>query len=304
MLSLRTALQQTQTESVLGLRSALSSQQSSMTQLLQTNLIHQHYLDVGGRDGRLGYPTSEVQFLGVETSRQFRGGEIHLLGDKVSAIATREVSVRFLGFRCVRESDSDQLSPHDEPYFIISADTGNGAPAVKKFGRFEGVDSGTEIGVAELLIQKVPPNPMAIRVVAYENDDGDPDETARKIQDEVIKLSQQAGSLASAAAAADGPGVGPSAAAGTVGAIAGGPIGALVAAGIVSLLGLGDDFIGQATTVLFARQDDVGTPPTLDQFQGNDFNCKINVNGGDEGEYDLFFDIVVVDQPPVVIVGG
>jgi hypothetical protein len=304
MLNLRAALKQTQTKSVLGLRSALSSQRSSVTELLQTNIIHQHYLNVGGRNGPFGFPTSNVQFLGAKVRREFRGGEIQILGDKIQDLPKLEVSVRFLGFRCVRESTSDQLSPLDEPYFIISVDTGNGAPAVKKFGRFEGVDSGTEIGVAELLIQKVAPNPMAIRVVAYENDHGDPDETAKKIQDEVIKLSQQAGSLASAAAAADGPGIGPAAAAGTVGGIAAGPIGALIAAGIVSVLGLGDDFINQAATLLFARPEDVGTPPTIGQFRGIDFNRKINVNGGDEGEYDLFFDILVLKIDPGKTVGG
>ena len=126
----------------------------------------------------------------------------------------------------------------------------------------------------------------------------------------MIKLSQQAQSLASAADAADGPGIGPGAAAGTVGAIAGGPIGALIAAGIVSALDLGDDFVGQAATLLFARPEDVGTPPTQGQFhpegldQGMAFNRKINVDGGDEGVYDLFFDILVVNQPAPFTEGG
>lgn len=305
MLSLLAALKQTQTKSVLGLRSALSSQRSSVYELLQTHLIHQHYLSGGGSNGSFGFPTSEVQFVGTDAIRQFRGGEIHLLENKIQDIPKLEVSVRFLGFRCVRESTSDQLSTRDEPYFIISVDIGNSSPAVKKFGPFEGVESGTEIGIGELLIQEIPPNPMSIRVMAYESDFGDPDETARKIQDEVVKLSQQAGSLASAAGgAADGPGIGPAAAAGTVGGFAAGPLGALVAVGIVSALGLGDDFINQAATLLFASPEDVGKPPKQGQFQETDFNRKITVNGGDEGEYDLFFDIRVVYQPPGTTAGG
>ena len=156
MLNLCTALRQTQTKSVLDLRSALSSQSSSVTELLQINFIHQHYLSTGGRDGPLGFPTSEVQFSGDKATRQFRGGGLQLFGDKIHILATQDVSVRFLGFKCVEESAHDQLSPHDEPYFIISADTGNGAPAVKKFGEYEGIDTDDEIGVGELLIQKVP----------------------------------------------------------------------------------------------------------------------------------------------------
>jgi hypothetical protein len=256
MLSLRTALKQNKTNSVLGLRSTLPSKRSSLTELLQTNLIQ-------------------------------------LLGNKIPALAKQEVRVRFVGFKCVRESDVDGQSPHDEPYFVITVNHGGSAPTVKKFGRFTGVDSGDEIGFGEVLIEKVPPDPMTILAIAYENDDGDPDETAKKIQDEVVKLSQEVGSLASAAAAADGPGVGPAAAAGTVGAIAGGPLGALAAAGIVSILGLGDDFVGQAAMVLFELQDDVGMPPNQGQFQGNDFNRKITINGDDEGEYELFFNVVV-----------
>jgi hypothetical protein len=304
MLNLRTALEQNKTNSMLSLRSALSTKRSSLTELLQTNLIHQHYLNAGGPNGRFGFPTSEVQISGTTASRQYRGGEIQLLREKIPALPRQVVSVRFLGFKCVRESDSDQLSPHDEPYFVIVVNNGTGAPVVKKFGKFEGIDTDDEIGIVELLIGGVAPNPMSILALAYEQDDGDPDETAKKIQDEVVKLSQAAGSLASGAEAADGPGVGLAAGAATVGGIAAGPLGALAAAGIVSVLGLGDDFVGQSASLLFARQEDVGTPPKQGQFQGNDFNHKININGDEEGEYDLFFDVLVERINPSTTEGG
>src|SRR5689334_13617925 len=115
MLSVLASLKQTQTKSVLGLRSALSSQRASVTELLKTNLIHQHYLSRGGRYGRLGFPISDVQFLGTKAIRQYRGGEIQVLGNRAHDLPKLEVSVRFLGFRCVKESTSDQASPHDEP---------------------------------------------------------------------------------------------------------------------------------------------------------------------------------------------
>ena len=289
MLNLRTALTDTRTTSVRGLRSALSSERSSVTELLRTHLIHQRYLSLGGFAGRLGLPTTPVQFTADGATRTFRGGEIKTLATGVKALARLESSIFFVGIRCDAESDHDGGSPHDEPYFIVAIDTGDGRPFVKKFGEFANVDTHTEIGIGEMLVRGVAPNPMAIRVVAYENDDGDPDATAKKIQDEVVGLSQQAASLASASSAADGPGVGVAAGAGTVGAIAAGPIGALVAAGIVQVLGLGDDFVGQSVSDQFFHSDNVGTPPILGQFQGNDFNTQMVVNGGTEGAYTLFF---------------
>jgi hypothetical protein len=133
-------------------------------------------------------------------------------------------------------------------------------------------------------------------VAAFENDQGNPDDTAKKIQDEIVKLSQQAASLASAASAADGAGEF-AAGAGTVGGIAGGPLGAIVAAGIVLALDLGDDFIGQSVAVLFPRPEDVGTPQTKGQFQGNDFNQQIDITSEEEGQYELFFDVHVALIP-------
>jgi hypothetical protein len=121
-----------------------------------------------------------------------------------------------------------------------------------------------------------------------------------------VKLSQQAQALASAggAGSADGPGVGPAAAAGTVGAIAAGPLGALVAAGIVTALDLGDDFVGQSAMLLFERAENVGTPPPMGKFQNMTYNRMIKVNGGEEGEYDLFFDVLVQYIGPFDTVGG
>jgi hypothetical protein len=179
-------------------------------------------------------------------------------------------------------------------------DQGNGMPVVKRFGEFEGIDSGSEMTIGELLLDGVARNPMSIRILGYENDFGDPAKTAKNIQDKVVELSQAAGAAASAAGAAspDGPGLGVAAAAGTVGGIAGGPIGALIAAGIVAGLGLGDDFINQAATLLFERPDNVGTPPTLGQFGGMDYNRKIYLNGHSEGEYDLFLNVLVTKHDP------
>src|SRR3954451_7235563 len=103
MLSLRAALQQSHTTTARGLRSSLSSQRSSVVELLRTNQIHQRYLSTGGFNGPFGYPVSEVQFLGHDASRQFTAGSIRMLGGNVVLGDTLAASVRFLGFRCVQE---------------------------------------------------------------------------------------------------------------------------------------------------------------------------------------------------------
>lgn len=293
MLSLASTLKQTATKSVLGLRSALSSQSSSLTELLQINRIHQRYLSVGGPGGSLGFPVSEVQFHTGVPIREYRGGDIRVLGNKVPAIARQEVTITFLGFKCSKESTSDQLSGADEPYFVITIDNGTGNPLVRKFGEFENIVTDTEIGIGEFLIKGVAPNIMVLRVLVYENDFGNPDETAKKIQEFVVAVAGQAQTLASGAAAADGAGVGPAAAAGAVGAIAGGPIGAAIAVGIVEAFGLDDDFVGQSASILFALTEDVGTPAEQGEFGTTKFNHRIVVDGGDEGKYELFFDVLV-----------
>jgi hypothetical protein len=208
------------------------------------------------------------------------------------ALTTQSVRVTFLGFRCL--SESDEFSASDEPYFVITLDNTIGVPITKKFGPFDNTDAGTERGVGEFLATALSPNPLAIRVAAFENDEGDPDETARNLQAKMVELAQQAQSAAAAsgADAADGPGIGTTAAAGAAGLLAG-PLGSLLAIGVVQVLGLGDDFVGQDVALAFTRADNTTTPPSLGQFRGNSFNAKTDIDGGDEGHYELFFDIAV-----------
>jgi hypothetical protein len=112
--------------------------------------------------------------------------------------------VRFLGFRCVEESSSDQVTGTDEPYFVD--------------GRCRGVLAG--------------------------------------------------------------------------------PIGALGAALIVQGLGLGDDHIGERAVVEFTRPEKIGTPPKQGDVQpGMEYNAKVDIDGGDEGVYEVFFDVVVLGLP-------
>jgi hypothetical protein len=296
MFHLFPALKESGTKSVRGLQAALSSSRSpaSVVELVQTQAIHQAYIKSCKRNGRLGWPSEEVKFDAKRfASRQYRGGEIHVLEGTGGAapFATRAVSIAFLGFHCY----ATQGGPgSDEPYFIISIDRGNGSPLTNMW-RFENVDKGTEQGPGAFLVKLGTPDPMALRVVAYENDQGDPNETEKKIQSKLVELSNEAGAVAGAAEAADGPAAGAFAAAGNA---LDGPLGSVIAIAIVGIFGLGDDYIGQSSKILFMRPDEVKTPPKIGKFQGNDYNVAIIVDGKGEGKYELYFDVQVFDITP------
>lgn len=282
---------------------------------LVVDRIHQLYLNLGGRSGTLGYPTSKVEFSGDTATRQYRGGEVQALTTlnvdgsfnvTTKAYKIRETRITFIGFRCIRESDHDQLTPTDEPYFLIAVDTANGIARLKKFGPFSNIETGSEIGVGTILADRFPPNPLSIRVEAFENDQGDPDETARKLQEKLVKLAQQAQSIAAAsgADAADGAGVGPSAAAGGVAGVLSGPLGALLAVGAVEALDLGDDWVGQGVTLAFTRPEEEYTPQEMGRFQNIPYNARVEINGGAEGHYEFFFDVAVTGFNPENILPG
>jgi len=163
------------------------------------------------------------------------------------------------------------------------------------FGPFENVDNGTEIGVGSIVLANVAPNPTAILAVAFENDEGDPDQTLGKIREKAAQGVQQLQSViaSSAASSPDGPGISPAEAASSVAGMITGPFKELLPAGVVSLLGLDDDYIGQDVALVLQRPEEVGTKPPIGEFRGKPFNEKIEIGVGDEGSYALFFDVFV-----------
>jgi len=79
--------------------------------------IHERYLSSGGRNGPLGFPTSDVGGSSSTACRQYRGGEVTAerdtdgpLGVTTQALKTREASVRFIGFRCIKEAVDDRCT--------------------------------------------------------------------------------------------------------------------------------------------------------------------------------------------------
>jgi hypothetical protein len=77
-----------------------------------------------------------------------------------------------------------------------------------------------------------------------------------------------------------------------------GPLGALAAVAIVSGLGLGDDFIQQGAKSLFDKPEhEASSPPKLGEFDDADYNVRIPLDGGDEGVYETFFEVLVRFDP-------
>ena len=69
--------------------------------------------------------------------------------------------------------------------------------------------------------------------------------------------------------------------------------------GIAALFGLGDDTVGKTPVVFFDNKTDLKVwraPKKIGQFGPNDFNIIVPIYGGDEGQYDLFFNVDLFDN--------
>jgi hypothetical protein len=81
------------------------------------------------------------------------------------------------------------------------------------------------------------------------------------------------------------------------GAVVGGPLGAMLARGLVGGLGLADDYIGQNGVTLFSKETGYRDPPVKGKFFDENWTHKLFLDGGDEGQYDLYFRVLIVRQP-------
>src|SRR5262245_61346695 len=313
MYSLLTALKQTNTKSVLGLKTALSSKRQSLVQLVQTSLIHERYKKYERAQGPFGFPVGEVRFVGPKAVRRYRGGAIEVGGGsggaqlmEASGLPLWQVTVTYGGFKCLQESTSDQLSDRDEPYFVITVVSAGGIPVTKKFGPYENVATGDSRSVPQLLRNDLSPNPLFIHVAAFEHHYGDPDDIEKTIQDKLVELAKAGEALASASAAdaADGSGLGPAVGAGGVSGLMAGPLVGVVVGAIVGIMDLGDDYISEGGADAFTHPEEVTEQsvhrPKIGDFEGMDggYNAKIRIDGGDEGKYEVYFDIHATKWTP------
>jgi hypothetical protein len=235
--------------------------------------------------GPFGFPLDAVEFTGNTAIRSYSGGQIKFLDSSPQGEKTIVVRVRFVGFRCISESSSDQLSGSDEPYFIIGVASAKGSKT-KRFGHYEGIDSGSVRFEADDIVSvndEITP-PIVLGVVAMEHDFGSEEEAEAKVR-EVIeaierKFDQAVGSFSGATTENH---VLPEWARDIL-------IG-WIPEGIAALFGLADDQIGKTPVVLFDNKADLKefrAPAVIGQHGANEYNVVVNIDGGDEGKYDLF----------------
>jgi len=222
----------------------------------------------------------------------FSGGAMVVRNNKADPVEVFQAEVRFLGFRCNEESDHDQSTTSDEPYFIIGI-TGIKNNSTTLFGPYEDVDGGesrfTDDGRDVLVTDAQPP--FTISVIVKEEDRGTAEEaaaTVKKTCEDAIRATQAIAvtfGLAQVAAV--------SVMLNTVFSTVGGFISDAAAA----IFGLGDDFVGSKNRRIGDWNDgqpDWTTPPRLIEspsFSESPYNVKIDVGDSGEGKYSCYFNV-------------
>lgn len=266
------------------------SSERSVFKQAQIAAIDSLYLKNRSFRGPLGFPLNEVQFNDNERTaeRRYAGGTLKFQSDRPQCKEEIVVRVRFVGFHCKSESEWDQSSNSDEPYFIIGVAGSNGSNTIR-FGPYEDVDGGKNRFEASYVVDtvhKIKP-PIVLGVTAWEYDYGTPEEAegkVRKVFEEIEKKFEEALKALGLANESGDSHVMPEWARDIY-------IGWLPE-GIAAVLGLGDDKVGYAPVVFFDNKADLlewRAPKVIGKHGQNEYNVVINVDGGDEGNYDLYF---------------
>jgi hypothetical protein len=255
------------------------------------------YQKTGGITGPLGAPLSAVTVAGNTARWNLTGGRIVSTINGNNDITIDEyVEIYFVGFKCWGESD--ELSSSDEPYFLVShASPGHATTANYKF---DNVDKNDEVISPKLLATGLPVMTGILHVAVMENDEGSPSEARKKVQqamEDVAKAGQQAAAIYDMSAAAAGNDGALTPWADLAGLVVGGPIGTLVARGLVGGLGLADDFVGERGATLFDKKIGYATPPTIGTAGGEGYTHKFWIDGKSQGKYDVYLRVQKVKQP-------
>ena len=265
---------------------------AGLTPLEDKQLIAAHYEQDGRSAGLLGFPMGNVRLTADGATQPFSGGFATVIGGKLDVAETFQAEVRFLGFRCNDESDHDQLSSSDEPYFVISI-TGPKSNQTRLFGTYEDVDGGesrfTTAG-EDMLVSDVQP-PFTLSVIAKEWDEGTPSEASDKVKksmEDAIRVTQ---ALAVTFGQAQVAAV--TVMLNTVFT----SIGGFVSDAVAGVLGLGDDLVGTGEIRIGDwndGQEEWRTPARLIEepsFSPSPYNVKIDVGDDGEGRYSLYFNV-------------
>lgn len=246
--------------------------------------IRNRWQSLGWENSYLGYPTSdELDFTEGGRANSFQNGGIYWWPE-LGATDLRGVVVHYTGLHCFGETDWDQGSDSDEPYFILSVSTPDVA-ATTRTQVYRDVDSGaTRTDLLE--IYRGPPYGINISSVLMENDFGDPEKYKDEVQAVVLGV-HTAGTLALGLIPVAGP---------VIAAIAGPALGSLMPAiggAINDLFDWGDDQIGGDTITLSAKQMVIlGAHTGNTDFDGIGFKAESGLVSGSGASYKAYFGLV------------
>lgn len=288
------------TNSVRELFRRTGSPDRSVFKQAQMATIHTFYTRSGGLKGPLGVPLGDIQFTGLTAARRYAGGQIAFQAGEAQGQRRAAVRVRYVGLHCIEESDHDQSTGSDEPYFLIAVVASNGT-RLQRFA-YDKINSNSvreeAAYIASAGINGGEDNltpPIVLSVSAIEHDRGSKDEAEAEVRKFLLEVEKKLDKAAQ-----------------TGGAILGIPmvgnhvmpewmrdiyVGWLPEWG-TALFGLADDPIGKTDTVLFDFKADIEAwqaPPVRGKHGSNDYNVVLNIDGGDEGKYELFFMVDLFD---------
>ncbi len=246
--------------------------------------IHARWAALGWELSYLGYPTSdETDFPEGGRANSFQNGGIYWWPD-LGAIDLRGVIVHYAGLHCFGETDWDQGSDSDEPYFILSVSTPQMA-ATTVAQTYADVDGG-ETFPDLLEIYRGQPYGINIGAVLMEHDFGDQNKYRKEVQDIVMGV-HTAGTIALGLIPVVGP---------AIAAVAGPALGSLmpsIGEAINDLFDEGDDRIGGANLTIGARQMVIlATRTGNSQFNGIGFKVETSLISGSGASYKGYFGIV------------
>ena len=260
--------------------------------------INRLHSKLGGLGGRIGLPMGRLERIGDEGyQKPYSGGRIEIRDFQTGPMGFEEfrAEVRFIGYRVVDTNDASA----DEPYFIIGV---TGANAETNISTRTNVPDGQEIKsnnnvfLNQLIATHAKP-PFVLSVTGMDHDSGEPDEAAAKVTKSLNDFS------AKLTLALPLLGVDP-----TIGAyvqsflnLFGGTAGDIISA----VLGMGDDRVGDNSTIFFdynANLKEWRTPRALFHADFNQpHNVELALNNGEGGGYIAFFQVNLFKESTVLI---
>ena len=253
------------------------------------------YQRSGGMAGPAGWPARAVEVTGREARWDLTGGTVRVTADGDDhTLVERQVKVTFVGLKSFEESG--EWSEKDEPYVMVSW-VGNGRAEVRKLGPFS-VNRGDEVVVPTELVRDLPLKTAALHVAVYEHDEGSTGEATAKVRDAMQKAAsaaQQAVAIYEGLAAGDGNTGDLGIATQIAGTVLQGPLGTLVATGLVKGLGLGDDFVQQDGRTLFGKDHGFVAYPELGRTgTGEYYTHRYWINSDGNGDYEVYLRVEIV----------